>query len=101
MRFAAIAVLLLLAGWTWQFQRMQSQVSALTSKSVPVLWVLQLLSLFVFVGAAAAAVWYARTAWSSNRNWVTKLWSAVLAVASVSLLYVAVVFKLIAFDVNF
>jgi CubicO group peptidase (beta-lactamase class C family) len=101
MRFAAIAVLLLLAGWTWQFQRMQSQVSALTSKSVPVLWVLQLLSLFVFVGAAAAAVWYARNAWSSNRNWVTKLWSAVLAVASVSLLYVAVVFKLIAFDVNF
>jgi hypothetical protein len=53
------------------------------------------------VGAAAAGIWYARTAWSSNRSWAVKLWSAALAVATVSLLYVAVMFRLIAFDANF
>ena len=101
MRYAAIAVLLLLAGWTWQIQRMSSNVGALTSKSDPWLWILQLLGLVVFVGAAGVALWHARVAWAGKRPWTAKAWSAVLALASVSLLYIAVVFKLIAFDVNF
>ena len=99
-RLAALAVLLLLAGWFWMIKRMTSEVAALTSKSDPWLWALQLLGLVVFVGAAAVALWNARIVWTGRRPWTSKLWSGVLAVAGVTLLYVAVVFKLIAFDVN-
>jgi hypothetical protein len=101
MRYAAIAVLLLLGGWMWQLKRMTSEVAALTSKSEPWLWTLQLLGLVIFVGAAGVALWHARIAWSGKRHWTAKAWSTVLAVATVGLLYIAVVFKLIAFDVNF
>jgi CubicO group peptidase (beta-lactamase class C family) len=100
-RLAALAVVVLLAGWGWQLKRMLSDVAALTPKSEPMLWTLQLLGLVVFFGAAGVALWNARLAWAGKRRWTGKLWSAALALACVSLLYTAVVFKLIAFDVNF
>ena len=100
-RLAALAVVILLGAWAWQVQRMLSDVSALTSKSEPALWALQLLGLVVFFGAAGVTLWNARLAWTGKRRWTGKVWSTALAVACVSLLYTALVFKLIAFDVNF
>ena len=100
-RLAALAVVILLGAWAWQVQRMLSDVSALTSKSEPALWALQLLGLVVFFGAAGVTLWNARLAWTGKRRWTGKIWSTALAVACVSLLYTALVFKLIAFDVNF
>jgi hypothetical protein len=100
-RLAALAVLLVLAGWFWVLHRMSNDVAALTSKIVPWIWILQLLGLVVFVGAAVVALWHARVVWTAGRHWTAKIWSAVLALATVTLLYVAVVFRLIAFDANF
>ncbi|MFL5448410.1 MAG: serine hydrolase domain-containing protein [Gemmatimonadales bacterium] len=100
-RIAAVALLLLLAGWTWQIQRMSTEVSALTSKSDPWLWLLQLLGLVVFLGAAGVAVWNARLARRGRRAWSSQLWSGLLVLATVTLLYIAVVFKLVAFDINY
>jgi hypothetical protein len=73
----------------------------LTSKGQARIWALQLLSLVVFVGAAAVAVWQAWVVWSGKRRWPARAWSVVLAVACVAVLYVALVFKLIAFDANY
>ena len=100
-RIAAVGLLLLLAGWTWQIQRMSTEVAALTSKSDPWLWLLQLLGLVVFLGAAGVAVWNARLARSGRRPWGSQLWSGLLVLATVTLLYIAVVFKLVAFDINY
>ncbi|HEY4647489.1 MAG TPA: serine hydrolase domain-containing protein [Gemmatimonadales bacterium] len=100
-RLAAVAVLLVLAGWFWLIKQMSSTVSALTSKSDPWIWLLHLLSLVAFLGVAGVALWHARIAWSDRRRWTSKLWSGLLAVAGVTLLYVAVVFHLIAFNHNF
>ncbi len=96
-----LGLLLLLAGWTWQIQRMSTEVSALTSKSDPWLWLLQLLGLVVFLGAAGVALWNARLARSGKRPWSSQLWSGLLVLATVTLLYIAVVFKLVAFDINY
>jgi CubicO group peptidase (beta-lactamase class C family) len=101
MLLASAAVVLLIAGWAWQLRRMFSEVSALTSRSDPWLWTLQLLGLVVFVGAAAVALWHVRVVWTGKRAWSTRLWSLVLSLATLTLLYVAVVFKLIAFDINY
>jgi CubicO group peptidase (beta-lactamase class C family) len=100
-RIAALGLLLLLLGWMWQIKRMSSEVSALTSKSDPWIWLLQLLGLVVFVGAAGVALWNAQLAWTGKRPWTAKVWSGVLAVATLTLLYIAVVFKLIAIDANY
>jgi CubicO group peptidase (beta-lactamase class C family) len=100
-RIAVLGVLLLLCGWMWQIQRMSSSVSALTSKSDPWLWLLQLLGVVLFLGAAGVALWNARLAWSGRRSWPAKIWNGLLALATVTLLYIAVVFKLIAFDINY
>ena len=80
---------------------MSTEVAALTSKSDPWLWLLQLLGLVVFLGAAGVAVWNARLARSGRRPWGSQLWSGLLVLATVTLLYIAVVFKLIAFDINY
>lgn len=100
-RLAAVAVVLVLAAWTWTFTRLLSEISALSSKLDPWLWILQLLSLVVFVGAAAIAAWHARVVWAGKQRWPARAWSAVLVLACFTLLYVAVVFRLIAFDVNY
>ncbi len=100
-RIATVGLLLLLAGWAWQIQRMSTEVAALTSKSDPWLWLLQLLGLVIFVGAAGVALWNARLARSSRRAWGSQLWSGLLVLATVTLLYIALVFKLIAFDINY
>jgi len=98
---ASAAVLLVVVGWAWLLRRMFSEVSALTSQSDVWLWILQLLGLLVFVGAVAVALWHARVVWSGKRAWSTKVWSVVLSVATLTMLYVAVVFKLIGFEVKY
>jgi CubicO group peptidase (beta-lactamase class C family) len=100
-RLAACAVVILLAAWSATVMTMVSDLSYLSSKLDPWLWVLQLLSLVAFVGAAGVALWHLRVVWTGKRRWPAKLWSAVLALACVTVLYVAFTFHLIGFSVNF
>lgn len=101
LRVATAAVLIVLGGWIAAFAWMLSDLSALSSAKDPWLWALQLLSLVVLVGAAAVGLWHAWVVWSGKRRWTARAWSVVLAVACATVLYVAVAFKLIAFDVNY
>jgi hypothetical protein len=100
-RLAACAVVILLAAWSATVMTMVSDLSYLSSKLDPWLWVLQLLSLVAFVGAAGVALWHLRVVWTGKRRWPAKLWSVVLAVACVTVLYVALTFHLIGFSVDF
>jgi hypothetical protein len=60
-----------------------------------------LLSLVVFVGAAALGAWNAMVVVRSPRTWYAKTWAVVLAISLLVLLWVALAFHLIAFDVNY
>ncbi len=100
-RIAATAVLAIVVAWGVTISRMSADISALSSKLDPWLWTLELLSLIVFFGAAVVAVWSAWLVWSAKRTWPAKLWSAVVGVACVMVLYVALAYHLIGFRVDY
>jgi hypothetical protein len=100
-RVAVALTLLALLGWVGLFSFINSSNAVVTSRLDPWVWLLHLASLLVFVGAAVIAVWYCRIVWAGGRRWPARVWSVVLAVSSVTVLWVALVFKLIAFNAHF
>jgi CubicO group peptidase (beta-lactamase class C family) len=100
-RIAAVTALALLTAWAITVSKMISELDLLTASMDGWLWTLQLLSLFVFTGAAAAGIWYAMVVVRGPRKWYTKVWGIVLAVSLVVMLWIALAFHLIAFDVNY
>ncbi|MGK6323171.1 serine hydrolase domain-containing protein [Sphingomonas sp. DT-51] len=96
-RVMALAVLLVLGGWFWL-------ISVLFGDSVPGdgwLTLLQLASIVVFVGAVGIAGWNAVVTWRGDRPWTRKLWAVLLLLATMVVLWVAVVFHLLALTVHY
>ena len=100
-RIAALAVVALFTAWATTVLSMLSNLNLLTPSADWWLWTLQILSLFVFIGAAAIGVWNAWHVLKSNRRWYAKAWAVILALSFVVALWVALTHKLIAFDVNY
>ncbi|HEX8233660.1 MAG TPA: serine hydrolase domain-containing protein [Caulobacteraceae bacterium] len=100
-RIAALAAVATLVAWGGAVTAMFSDLTLLTSKMDPVLWLLHILALVVFVGGAAIGIWNAYVVWRSGRGWLAKLWSVVVALSFLILLYVALTYKLIGFGVNY
>jgi CubicO group peptidase (beta-lactamase class C family) len=100
-RLAAIATLLTLLGWFGLFSAIQQSAASITSKFDPWVWLLHLVSLVVFVGTALVALWYSRLVWAGKRRWPARVWSVVLVVSSITILWTGLVFKLIGFHADF
>jgi CubicO group peptidase (beta-lactamase class C family) len=100
-RIAAVTVLALLTAWAITVSKMISELDLLTASMDGWLWTLQLLSLFVFTGAAAVGIRNAMVVVRGPRKWYAKVWGIVLAVSLVVMLWIALAFRLIAFDVNY
>lgn len=100
-RIAATAAVVLFIAWATTAGMMIGDLSLLSESSDAWLWLLQLLSLVVFVGGAALGVWNAWVVVRSTRTWYAKVWAVVLALSLLVLLWVAFTFHLIAFDVNY
>ena len=100
-RIAAVLILLVLIGWMATVTIMSSDVSNLSSGFDPILYALQALGFVVFIGGLAAMGWYAYTAWRSGMRWTAKVWSILLVIAAGAVLYVAIVFNLIGWSVNY
>ncbi|MBM0106381.1 beta-lactamase family protein [Steroidobacter sp. S1-65] len=100
-RIAATASVAVCIAWAATISLMMSDLSMLSESSDPWVWLMQLLSLVVFIGGAVLGVWNAWTVVRSARKWYAKLWAVVLAVSLLVLLWVALAFHLIAFDVNY
>ena len=62
---------------------------------------LQFLSLVAFLGGTLVMLWYAYTAWKLKWHWTAKVWSILLVIASATVLYVGLVYKLIGFTTNY
>ncbi|MEO8449484.1 MAG: serine hydrolase domain-containing protein [Gemmatimonadota bacterium] len=100
-RASAIAILGVVLAWNALLGTLGSEALPATTAADWLLWILQLGTLVVFVGAALAAGWNAKRVWAGRRSRFRKLWSTGLLIACLAMLFTAFVFKLIAFDVNY
>jgi CubicO group peptidase (beta-lactamase class C family) len=100
-RIVSLATVLLFAAWGITVVTMFSDLSLLQPKNDWVIWILQILSLVMFIGGAIVAVWNAKVVLGSRRSWYAKAWAIVLALSFLIALWVALAFHLIAFDVNY
>lgn len=90
-----------LLGWVGMFAAMLSSLKYATSFSDPYLWLLQALGLVVLVGAVLAGARNVQLALADGRSRLRKLWSVLVLLSSLVLLYVAFSFGLLAFTVNY
>ena len=100
-RIASVAVVIALLAWGITIAMMISDINLLSSKMDWWLRVLQVLTPFAFFGGAGIGLWNAFVVLRGPRTWYAKLWTVVLAVGFVAVLWVALVYKLIGFGVNY
>lgn len=66
-----------------------------------VLWLLQIAGVVVFFGAALISGWNMWLTWRNGGRWTRKLWSVLVLLAALNVLYVAILFRLMALTVNY
>ena len=98
--FAGLTVAVVV-GWAMTVSHLLGDLNALTSRSNPILWVLQVSSLLVFVLAVLATAWNAFQAWTTPRRWTGKVWSVLMVLSSLLVLYVAWTFGLLSMTVHY
>ena len=54
-----------------------------------------------FIGGFVLMLWNLRAVWRGQRRWPAKLWSVVLVLSAFVMLWIAVVFHLISWGVNY
>jgi len=100
-RIMALADLLVLGGWM-VFVTVVLADGALHAGGVDAaLWLLQIGGAIVFVGAVGIAGWNAWLTWRDGRGWARRLWSVLVLLATLVVLYVAAAFGLLAMTVNY
>jgi CubicO group peptidase (beta-lactamase class C family) len=100
-RIMALADLVVLAGWAIFVIQAFGSISLLSDRTNGVLWLLQIAGAIVFVGAVGISGWNAWLTWRDGRGWARKLWSLLVLLSAVVVLYVAWVFGLLAMTVNY
>jgi CubicO group peptidase (beta-lactamase class C family) len=100
-RIASTAVVATLLAWGLTLTVMMGDSNPDQSRLDLWLLLLQLLSAVVFISAAAVGVWNAIVVVRSHRKWYAKTWAVLLGLATLIVLWVALVFHLIAFDTNY
>ncbi len=100
-RLFAGLTLAVLVGWAMTVSHLLGDLNALTSRSNPILWVLQVSSLVVFVLAVLATGWNAFQAWTTPRRWTGRVWSVLMLLSSLLVLYVAWMFGLLSMTVHY
>jgi len=100
-RIMALAVLAMLGTWTWFVTTAFSDLSMLSSGTDALLWLLQIVGAIVFVGAVGVAGWNAWLTWRDGRVWTRRVWSVLVLLAALVVLYVAWAFGLLAMTANY
>ena len=100
MRIGAALALLTVVGWLALLAAMLGNIGNLSSAFDPFVIAMQVSSWVAFVGGTAAAVWNVVMAFR-RRGWSARLWSVVFLLAFATLLWIGVVFRLLAIGVNY
>ena len=93
--------LAVLIGWMVAITAMFGSLENLDGRLDGVLWALQIAGAIVFVGAVLIAAWNLWLTWRDGRRWTRKLWSVLVFLAALMVLYVAIVFHLIVMTGNY
>ena len=103
-RWSKIGALLILLGlglWTLTFALMLKDTNNLDGRLDWLVWLDQIVGTLVFIGGLAAMLWNLRAVWRGARRWPARVWSVVLALSAVVVLWTALACKLISFGTNF
>ena len=103
-RGSKIASILLLAGlgfWALTLTLMLKDITNISAKFDSIVRSAQIFGIVAFIAGAALILWNLWKAWTKKRRWPARVWSAVLTVAAFAVLWVAVVFKLFGFGLNY
>ncbi|MBV9724898.1 MAG: serine hydrolase [Gammaproteobacteria bacterium] len=100
-KIAAVLILVALGLWALAFTLMLKDNNYLDGRLDPLLWFAEIFGTVAFIGGLVAMLWNLRTVWTTARRWPARLWSVVLSVSALTVLWVALVFKLIHFGANF
>ena len=100
-RIMAGADLLVLIGWGVLVSLLFKDLENLAGSFDLWLWVLQILGAIVFVGAVGISAWNAWLTFKDGRRWTRKLWSVLVLLATIVILYVALRFGLLAMTVRY
>jgi CubicO group peptidase (beta-lactamase class C family) len=95
--FTVVAVLV----WLVFFQLMEKDFDWIGPSMDVWIIALRLLTLIIFVAGAAVALWNTFVALRSQRRWLAKVWSVLLAISWLCVLYVGVVFHLVGYSANY
>jgi hypothetical protein len=96
-RIAAVALSAVTAGWATLLIMGTKDLDFLSPALDPVLILMYALSVVVYFGGAAAMLWATWVAWATARPVTARLWTVVLALSSLVLLYFALVYHLMSF----
>lgn len=96
-RIMALASLLVLGGWFWLI----STIFGDGSPGDAVLLLLEIASVIVFVGAVGIAAWNVAVAFRDGRHWTRKLWSVLLLLATLIVLWTAWSYSLLAITTHY
>jgi CubicO group peptidase (beta-lactamase class C family) len=100
-RAAAVLILAGLGMWAFTLSRMLNDINSLSASFDPVVHFAQALAAIGFSAGAAAMLWYLAVTLKSGHRWPARVWSVALAVAALTVLWVAVAFHLVGFGVNY
>jgi CubicO group peptidase (beta-lactamase class C family) len=100
-RLFAGLVLSVLIGWALIVTILLEDATRLNDSSDWLLWLAQLAGAVVFVGAALVTGWNAWLTWRDGRRWTRRVWSLLVFLAALLVLYVAWTFGLMSMTVNY
>ncbi len=100
-RLGAVASVVALGIWALFLALISEDTGTLGGRLDPLLVVAQLVSIVAFIGGFAAMLWNLLAVWRGQRRWPAKLWSIVLALAALFILWVALVCKLLVVGTNY
>jgi CubicO group peptidase (beta-lactamase class C family) len=100
-RIGALVILLGIALWGLVFTLVLKGLTNLGAAFNALLWFAESFGLVAFLGGLALMLWNLLTVWGGLRRWPARTWSVVLVLAAVTVVWVALVFKLFSFGTNY
>ena len=96
-RIAAVAITAVTVCWFTVVILGITHLGFLSPSLDPALFVLHFLSIVIYVGGAAVLVWAAYVAWAGRRPWMARIWTTVLSLSGLTILWTAWVFHVLSF----
>jgi CubicO group peptidase (beta-lactamase class C family) len=100
-RAAALAIVLVVAGWATALSMLFGDLGNTAGALDAVILGLQVLTFVAFLGGLAAFLWYLWQVWRGNRRWWARVWSVLLVLAGLVMVWIGFAFHLLSLGTNY